>query len=413
MHALWLSSWLLLVPAARAAPGDTHRVEAGDTLWTIARAHGCDVATLRAANRDLGEVLRVGSRLTVPRCSGAKTVADAPTTTKPEPTKAEPARTRRHHVAPGETLEGLAKRYRIPVAEIMRRNKLRSTTILVGRDLDVGDLPARRPRPDAVARGSDRLPSLADDVDGSPESTAATKAAAAKRAAIEDLPPPPEEETPLAEDDDAPVAYGSRRGLGGQSIGKPNHGRLEGGVQLPKDGAYYRRHPNRSFGATHVVELTRAAIAEVRRKHPRVHKLAIGDISDADGGRLSGHRSHQSGRDIDIGLYFVRAPKSYPKRFVGADEAPLHLAATWTLVHAFYRQRGRGGGPVAIFLDYDLQKRLVEYGRKHGVEKRVLRDMFQYPNGRRSRTGFVRHEPGHHDHLHVRYGCPPRDRACR
>ena len=306
---------------------------------------------------------------------------------------------------PGETLAGIAKRHRIPVAEIMRRNKLRSTTILVGRDLDVGDVPApvvRRSTSPTVAPTKARtLPSIADDV-------------------APDLPAPPDVEIEPLADDEAEEAVGSvtlgsargTKGARGQSLGKTNHGKLVGGVQLPKDGAYYRRHPKRAFGATHVVELTRAAIAEVRRKHPRVHKLAIGDISDPDGGRLSGHRSHQSGRDVDIGLYFTRTPKNYPERFVGADEAPLHIAATWTLVDAFYRQSKRAGGPVAIFLDYDLQKRLADYGRKHGVDKRVLREMFQYPGGRRSRTGFVRHEPGHDDHLHVRFGCAPRDRGC-
>ena len=343
------------------------------------------------------------------------TPAAAPKATTRAPAPKASTRARRHHVAAGETLEGIARRVTVfPSHEIMRRNKLRSTTILVGRDLDVGDVAVRAPAssPGRRRRGfrTLTLPSVVDEADVRPR--------AAPARPLRDLPAPPAaiedeaaDETTDEATNDEPVAYGARTRARGQSIGKPNHGHLEGGVQLPKDGAYHRRHPARSFGATHVVELTRAAIAEVRRKHPRVHKLAIGDISDPDGGRLSGHRSHQSGRDVDIGLYFKRVPKSYPQRFVGADEAPLHIAATWTLVDAFYRQSKIKGGPIAIFLDYDLQRRLADYGRKHGVDKRVLRAMFQFPGGRRSKTGFVRHEPGHHDHLHVRYGCPPRDRA--
>ena len=67
MHTLWLASWSLLVPVAEAAPGATHRVERGDTLWTIARAHGCDITAVRRANPELGQVLRIGAVLDIPR----------------------------------------------------------------------------------------------------------------------------------------------------------------------------------------------------------------------------------------------------------------------------------------------------------------------------------------------------------
>ena len=42
--------------------------------------------------------------------------------------------------------------------------------------------------------------------------------------------------------------------------------------------------------------------AAVRARFPTVHTLAIGDLSVKQGGAITQHRSHQSGRDVDIGL---------------------------------------------------------------------------------------------------------------
>ena len=260
----------------------------------------------------------------------------------------------------------------------MRRNKLRSTTILVGRDIDVGDVVVPRARawslrspPAVIERG--RSPRSRRDRGSTP------RRAHPARARLAGAPGRIEDEAPDdAADDDAPVAYGARKGARGQSVGKPNHGRLEGGVQLPKDGAYHRRHPQRSFGATHVVELTRRRIAEVRRKHPRVHssRSATSRIPTAAVSPAIARTSPAAGRHRAL---LQARTKSYPQRFVGADEAPLHIAATWTLVDAFYHESKIKGGPIAIFLDYDLQRRLADYGRKHGVDKRVCERCSSFP----------------------------------
>jgi hypothetical protein len=161
-----------------------------------------------------------------------------------------------------------------------------------------------------------------------------------------------------------------------------------------------------------VVDHTRAAIEHVLRKHPNVHRLAVGDLSAKRGGRIPGHRSHQSGRDIDLGLYFERAPAGYPHEFVPAEKGTLDLAATWALVEALYVASKRPGGPEKIFLDYGLQELLYAYARKQGTGETVLQKIFQVPNGRWAKS-LVQHEPFHDDHIHVRYGCPPKDERCR
>jgi murein endopeptidase len=199
----------------------------------------------------------------------------------------------------------------------------------------------------------------------------------------------------------------------GQSVGRPDRGRLIGGVQLPHDAAIYRRHPAKAYGTQHAVDHTLAAIRAVKQKHPGVHRLAIGDLSHQRGGPINGHRSHQSGRDVDLGLYHKRPPSQYPNEFVRASVAKIDVAATWTLVESLAAAARKPGGPEYIFLDYGLQKELYEYARSQGVSKSRLAQIFQYPHGRRHREGLVRHEPNHGDHIHVRFSCPPKDAKCK
>jgi LysM repeat protein len=201
--------------------------------------------------------------------------------------------------------------------------------------------------------------------------------------------------------------------VSGQSVGRVGRGKLVEGVQLPQDPAYYRRRPHWAWGAQHVIDHTRRAIAAVRDAHPKLHRLAIGDISTPSGGVIPGHKSHQSGRDIDIGLYFEKAPEGYPEEFVPADAGKLHLGATWALVQALWKASKLDGGPQVLFLDYGVQGKLYQHARQQGLSKKVLREIFQYPDGRWAKDRFVKHEPKHDDHIHVRYGCPPKDRTCK
>lgn len=256
---------------------------------------------------------------------------------------------REHEVAPGDTLSAIAVRYDTTIADIRALNELRDDVIHPGQRLAVGGSASVRPI----------------------------------------------------------------RLVAGQSIGRPQKGSLVDGAQLPRSAQYYRRRPEWAWGAQHVVDHTLRAIADVNRRHPSVHRLAIGDISSPKGGVLPGHGSHQSGRDIDIGLYFTTVPAGYPDEFVPAKSGRLNEAATWTLVESLYEASKTPGGPERIFLDYDVQGQLYEQARKLGVSRSVLTKIFQYPNGRWAKDRLVQHEPKHDDHLHVRFACPPRDGKCR
>ena len=198
-----------------------------------------------------------------------------------------------------------------------------------------------------------------------------------------------------------------------ESVGKPWKGKLVGGVQLPRGSNYYRRRTRNAYGTSNTVAQLTATLDKVHAKHRRAHKLAIGDLSRKSGGPLSGHRSHQSGRDIDIGFYFVKQPAGYPQSFVSAKKARLALGPMWTLIKLLAAAAASPSGPQYVFLDYGVQKSIYKYARKQGASKSQLRGIMQYPDGRGATGRLVRHEPNHADHLHVRYHCAPSDGRCR
>ena len=173
------------------------------------------------------------------------------------------------------------------------------------------------------------------------------------------------------------------------SVGEPWHGRLEHGAHLEAGAGYTIRRPQRAYGAPHVLAYLRRSIAEVRALYPDVPELPIWDLSAEHGGRISDHRSHQSGLDVDIGFY--------------TKAGALDVETTWALLTAFARTADRADGVAMIFLDYELQRRLYTWARARGTPDDELAFMFQYPRGKSELAGLVRHWPGNSDHLHVRF----------
>ena len=282
---------------------------------------------------------------------------------------------RRHTVERGETLEHIARAYGCTVKRIQRANGIDTTLIRAGAKLVIPECkPTRtnkvavRPRAHAY-RGDDR-------------------ARGRRRNAI-----------PVA-----PVA--------GQSIGAPWSGELRDGVRLHLGDGFLIRRPERAWGATHVVAHVEEALAAIRDRFPEAPTLAIGDLSARGGGAITEHRSHQSGRDIDIGLYFTDEPAGYPESFVSAN-GDLDLEKTFALLQAFARTADDPGGVQAIFLDFQVQGRLYEWARDNDVPRGYLDALFQFPHGRGADAGLVRHEPRHDGHFLVRYKCAPDDDGCR
>jgi murein endopeptidase len=199
----------------------------------------------------------------------------------------------------------------------------------------------------------------------------------------------------------------------GQSVGVPWNGELHAGTPLPDGEGYVIRHPSRRFGTQTTIDFVERAIAETRDAFPDTHVLAIGDISAERGGQITQHHSHQSGRDIDVGLFYVEKPDSYPESFVRATADNLDIPATFKLLLSFAQTANEEGGVQVIFLDYDVQGLLYNWAIDHGFSEHRLERLFQYAHGRGASDGLVRHWSNHDTHMHVRFKCPSGDEACQ
>jgi hypothetical protein len=199
----------------------------------------------------------------------------------------------------------------------------------------------------------------------------------------------------------------------GQSMGMPWSGKLERSTKFRAPERTHLRRPHRAFATKTTVEHTRRAILETLAQFPKAHALAIGDFSASTGGRISEHNSHQSGRDVDLGLFYKKRPAGYPAAFIDADEDTIHTAAMWSLITNLASTSGDDGGVKMMFLDFDLQGVIYDWALENGVSEKRLNRIFQYPHGRGASAGLIRHEPNHGDHLHVRFQCAVADVACR
>ncbi len=184
---------------------------------------------------------------------------------------------------------------------------------------------------------------------------------------------------------------------------EPWHGHLANAAQFPDGEGYHIRRPWRSFGTPRTVELVHDVVTETIAELPDHHVLAIGDFSAEHGGPITEHASHQTGHDVDIGLYYTEKPDAYPASFVSATEDNLDCEATWKLLDNFVRTADKPGGAQIIFLDFRVQGLLYDWALENGVSEAHLARVFQYPHGKSSSDGFVRHWPNHDNHIHVRF----------
>jgi hypothetical protein len=286
----------------------------------------------------------------------------------------------RHVMEPGETLLHVATASGCPVLEIQRRNHVNTTLLRAGTVVIVPSCTVRyraQTREPAPLDDDDRARRALEVIDG--RSHAARPRPLIARTV---------HERALSQDS--------------QSLGQPWHGRLVDGAAFPDGDGYWLRRPDKAFGATHVVDGVRRAIAVVRRTYSDVHTLAIGDLSAETGGPLGRHHSHQSGLDVDIGFYFTRKPEGYPETFIAAN-GDLDLEATWALIEAFAATANDTGGVQMIFLDHSVQARLYRWAKSDGVSADKLSTILQYPRGPDAQSGIVRHWPSHLDHIHVRF----------
>jgi LysM repeat protein/murein endopeptidase len=187
------------------------------------------------------------------------------------------------------------------------------------------------------------------------------------------------------------------------SIGRPYQGRLINGIPFPNQlPGYYLRDQERCYATPEAIGTVLDAIDAVRERYPDTCDLFIGDFSRAGGGWINMHRSHQNGRDADLGMY---AKGNRPlDTFAPMNEETLDAAKTWCFLESLLRSQQIQ----YIFLDRRVQRLLHEYALSQGVDPAYLEQVFA--NGRNSP---IQHVSGHYDHMHVRFYTPWSTMAAR
>lgn len=187
------------------------------------------------------------------------------------------------------------------------------------------------------------------------------------------------------------------------SVGSVTSGSLESPCRIAASGPGYVSTNKNGYGTDETVALLQWAALQMAQQFPGSSPLVIGALSKPEGGFYPPHKSHQSGRDVDLG--YPRVDKG-ARQFLPTDASSVDTERLWALLDAWLAS-GRLG---FVFMDYDLQAVLYQDLLDGGYSEAQLEPLFQYPAPRSAPKGLIRHAAGHADHLHVRFRCPDSDR---
>jgi penicillin-insensitive murein endopeptidase len=192
------------------------------------------------------------------------------------------------------------------------------------------------------------------------------------------------------------------------SVGGYSAGCLQGAVPLPPSGPGYEllhlgRH--RGFGHPTLVDFIRHLGVSIKKK--RLGLLLVGDMSQARGGPTpTGHKSHQTGLDVDLGYAFPewalhRHPTAAERESVApppiVDLPAGKLTSLWRpRVAAVLALAASDPAVDRIFVNPVIKRELCSHAKPDEQWLRKLRPWW-----------------GHHDHFHVRLRCPAGSGDCQ
>ena len=193
-----------------------------------------------------------------------------------------------------------------------------------------------------------------------------------------------------------------------QSIGKPNHGYLRNGRFLPRTGPGFRRKNDKApYGTNEAVAIILWVCERMTELYPGTVPVIVGNLSKEGGGKLRPHASHQSGRDADLGYYFIDNERV--RHFKDAERDNLDVEKSWSLIELLLSTEQ----VEYLFIDRSLQILFYDEALKRGWAEEELRPLFEAPLGEYKRQGIIRHSRGHRHHLHVRFKCAKNDDRCK
>lgn len=192
-----------------------------------------------------------------------------------------------------------------------------------------------------------------------------------------------------------------------QSIGSPNRGKLRNGMPLPEGpGWRLRTHRPRTYGTENTITALVDAFGEFGERYPDGPKIRVGELARRTGGRVPPHRSHRSGRDIDIG-YIFRGIDDGEHRWKYMNVRNFDAEKNWALVESLLKT----DQVQTIYISKKLQKLLHKEAKKH-LGEAELAALFEYPKTAESPHAKIQHWRGHSNHMHVRFLCEAGNRRC-
>ena len=204
------------------------------------------------------------------------------------------------------------------------------------------------------------------------------------------------------------------------SIGTTNDGVLLRGEPLEEKGLGFvraRRGEDTRWGTPKLLGAIRRAAAAVATTFPGTEPLRVGDLSSPGGGQHERHRSHRTGRDVDLLFYitdaggrsarargwlaFDRFGAAAETRLPGDREGDGELfffddARNWHLIRTLLLDDA--AQVQWIFVSAGLKARLLRYAVTHETSREAI-----------FRASWVLLQPrrasAHRDHFHVRVFC--------
>jgi penicillin-insensitive murein endopeptidase len=167
-----------------------------------------------------------------------------------------------------------------------------------------------------------------------------------------------------------------------------------------------------SYGHPALVLMLNRTAKQIARQSPG-SVLLCGDLSREFGGPLTGHRSHQSGRDADVG-FFVIGPDGRPqnsKKLLAFDRqgrardksgVRFDDYRNWLLVQLWLKDSR--ANLEYVFVASHLRQRLLDFARSRPAFRRYVADASQFL--KQPSKGLP-----HDDHFHVRIACPDQQSA--
>ncbi|MDP3590088.1 MAG: penicillin-insensitive murein endopeptidase [Methylobacter sp.] len=205
----------------------------------------------------------------------------------------------------------------------------------------------------------------------------------------------------------ATINQAAQIGDSAQSIGSYTAGCLSGAVSLPPNGTGYqlmRPSRNRSSGHPDLIRFIESLAQTTHRQNWGV--LLIGDLGQPRGGpTLSGHRSHQTGLDVDIWYLLSQQAETRSLEFNEREtwSAPSVLAARsdaiddnqWSPAHEKILEAAARRPEVdRIFVNPSVKRLLCTRKSAHDWLRKI-RPWWK-----------------HDDHFHVRLKCPLNNKNC-